>query len=137
MEVTNKLVGMLSDHETMELLQDYTKQLNKKVTKNLDQNLATVAYETLQYLKDKPASFQNSSIIKSVVKQLLPYNLTKSEKLQLINLRPTSSVELNVIIEESEERLSEDQEEEILSILSQLPFKEEEDDDAKEEKMDE
>jgi hypothetical protein len=37
------------------------------------------------------------------------YDLTKAERLMLLNLRPTSEVELFLIIEEVSERLSEEE----------------------------
>ena len=48
---------------------------------------------------------QHTEFVKSVTE----YNLSKSELVQLINTRPTTHVELHAIIEECEDRYSENQ----------------------------
>jgi hypothetical protein len=55
-----------------------------------------------------------------VLRILLPHQLTKTEKLQIINLVPRSLVEFYLIVEECEERFSDDQIEEILRSIAVL-----------------
>lgn len=119
MEVVDKCAALLCNKEVFTVLEEYTKQ--QKQSKHGDQNLNTITYETLKYLNETTASVQTPESIENVLKNLSSYGLTKAEKLQLINLRPTTAVELSLIIEESEERISEEQMEEILEILLELP----------------
>ncbi|KAF9533299.1 HRDC-like protein [Crepidotus variabilis] len=79
------------------------------------ENLRTVEVEAIGYLSSDylPTSSQNEDGITSLVKSLADHDLTKAEKLQIVNLAPTRPVELYVIIEELEDRLG-DQLDEIL-----------------------
>ncbi|CAK8681869.1 unnamed protein product [Clavelina lepadiformis] len=133
MEITKSTSAMLSNYEVLKVLNDYAAE--QKENKRNDQNLSTITYETLKYLNETPAGLQNEEIIPEVVKALSSFGLTKAEKLQLINLRPTTAVEISLIVEESEERISENQIEEILRIISQLPALEEEEEEENEEEQ--
>ncbi|XP_076809939.1 DNA-directed RNA polymerase III subunit RPC9-like [Clavelina lepadiformis] len=135
MEITKSTSAMLSNYEVLKVLNDYAAE--QKENKRNDQNLSTITYETLKYLNETPAGLQNEEIIPEVVKALSSFGLTKAEKLQLINLRPTTAVEISLIVEESEERISENQIEEILRIISQLPALEEEEEEENEEEQQE
>ena len=71
-----------------------------------------------RYLKETPCNNQSQETIKIVMEALKPFNLTKAEKLQLLNLKPCSLVELQLIVEELDERLkSEEEIEKLLLIL--------------------
>ncbi|RZC32572.1 DNA-directed RNA polymerase III subunit RPC9, partial [Asbolus verrucosus] len=79
--------------------------------------LATITYETLRYLENTPCSQQTPESIAQCLKALEPFNLNKNEKLMLINSPPTTALEIQLMIEESEERLSEEQVEQIVQIM--------------------
>jgi DNA-directed RNA polymerase III subunit RPC9 len=73
-------------------------------------NLATVTYEAIKYLEELKCIHQKDDQIHNFLtiikeKQL---RLTKAEKLQIINTRPNNLIELQLLIEENEERFSED-----------------------------
>ena len=118
MEVTDECSSMLSNYEVYSLLQDIKtgKKGQKQPNKYMNQ-LATITYSTLKYLEGTPCKSQSGETFQNFMKALVPFNLTKSEKLQLLNQRPTSAVEIQLIIEESEERLTEEQIEELLEII--------------------
>jgi len=84
--------------------------------------LATITYETVKYLENTPCVRQTPEIIAKYMKEVEKFNLTKLEKLLLINLRPTTAVEIQLIIQDSEERLTDEQVEELISItVEHLP----------------
>ena len=64
---------------------------------------------------------QSDEVIRDFLKLLLPFNLTKGEKLMLLNNRPVAESVLVAMIEECEERFSEEQRTELLGIVSGLP----------------
>jgi len=82
--------------------------LNGATSFNLEasENLRTVEVEAISYLSADylPTNQQTEEGIAKLVKSLAPHNLTKSEKLQIVNLAPTLPVELYVIVEELEDR---------------------------------
>nr|NP_001027775.1 calcitonin gene-related peptide receptor component protein [Ciona intestinalis]BAB85994.1 calcitonin gene-related peptide receptor component protein [Ciona intestinalis] len=114
--------------EVLNILNEYANEqkLSKNKNSRNNQNLSTITYETIKYLSETPAGLQNQACIETTLKALLPFGLTKAEKLQLVNLRPTTAVEISLIVEESEERITEEQIDEIIEIVSRLPAPEEE-----------
>ncbi|KAL4236937.1 hypothetical protein ACF0H5_005323 [Mactra antiquata] len=125
MEVKNDKSAMLSNYEVLNLLSDMHKGQNKQ--SKMQTNLATISYEITQYLENMACSKQSPEVIGSFMKALEPFNFTKAETLQLLNLRPKSAVEIQLIIEESEERLTEEQIYEVLDIIREhLPGNDEE-----------
>lgn len=79
--------------------------------------LATITYETLRYLENTPCGQQTEKSVAECLEQLKPFGLSKTEKLMIINNPPTTALEIQLMIEESEERLTEDQVKQILDIV--------------------
>ena len=65
------------------------------------ENLRTIEVEAIQYLSAEyqPTAVQNEGGIVQLTKNLAAYDLTKAEKLQIVNLAPTEAVELYVVRE--------------------------------------
>jgi len=116
----------LTNYEVLEAL---TSQLNKdneamlagqKLSKSINQ--IVVENEVRKYLNNTPSSTQTTKSIKECLEKLEPYQLTKSEVQQIINLRPSTHVEISFIVECCDERLSEQNAANIINIIdSTLP----------------
>ncbi|KAF9040380.1 hypothetical protein BDZ89DRAFT_1128988 [Hymenopellis radicata] len=84
------------------------------------QNLRTVEVEAIKYLSAdyQVVNSQTEESVSKLVKTLSGYDLTKAEKLQIVNLAPKSLVELYAIVEELEDRLGGSMEELVSEIKS-------------------
>ncbi|KAF8903081.1 glycoside hydrolase superfamily [Gymnopilus junonius] len=114
-EVLNPRAALLSNYEVLTLLRELESdnllrtKAALRVKKEEEAGLA-ISYLSADYL---PTSSQTDQGITTLVNKLASYELTKSEKLQIVNLAPTLPVELYVIVEELEDRFG-DKLEEIL-----------------------
>lgn len=117
MEVVNENSAMLSNFEVYGLLTDIQAGRGQNKPNKHQQQLATITYETIKYLETKPCKHQSEESITKFMKELQSFNLTKAEKVQILNLCPTTAVEIQLIIEESEERLTEEQIYKLLDII--------------------
>ncbi|XP_017770432.1 PREDICTED: DNA-directed RNA polymerase III subunit RPC9 [Nicrophorus vespilloides] len=111
MEIKNANVAMLSNFEVMSHLQKIKGQQTKS-------QLTTITYQTSKYLETSPCSTQTVAGVVGILKALEPYNLNKKEKLIIINNPPATPLEIQLMIENSEERLTETQVEEILNLIN-------------------
>jgi len=135
MEVKNAKAAMLSNFEALSLLNEIQKGHGKQ--KKMHTNLATVSYEIVQYLENTACAKQTPEVIANFMKAIEEYKLTKAEKLQFVNLRPATAVEIQLIVEESEERLTEAQIYQLLQLVADLlPSHEEDEEQAEGENMD-
>lgn len=113
MQVIESCSAYLSNYEVLELLQNI--ECNEK-----SNNLATITYLASKYLEDTQCMKQNPEKIRKFLEAIEPFNLTKCEKLTLLNLCPTRPIEIQLIIEDSEDRLSEKDVEAVLQVIANL-----------------
>ena len=144
MEIVNKNVAFLTNCEVFGLLQQTKEDLAKKVlakknhkqnqqanltdqqSVNIDKHLPTVVYESLRFLENTPCVSETSEVINNFLIKLDErkdeFTLTNIVKLQLINQRPSSAVELQVLIEDNEERFTLEQMDDLLDfVIENLP----------------
>jgi DNA-directed RNA polymerase subunit F len=84
----------------------------------LPQNVQTIIYEISNYF-EKCAVQTTEEKMAHVLEGLKDLKLTKAERLQMINLWPENQIDLHVIIEECEERMSEEQLDAVLALFQQ------------------
>ncbi|KAJ1344381.1 hypothetical protein BSLG_001038 [Batrachochytrium salamandrivorans] len=108
--------ALLCDSEVLRFLQESTKRRSSKQKRQTFQDLRTVEYEVTGYLSELPCSSQTEEQVSSFLVALETWPLTKAEKLQLLNLRPTSLIEIGALVEECV-RFTEDKLEELLQVL--------------------
>ncbi|XP_074969014.1 DNA-directed RNA polymerase III subunit RPC9 isoform X5 [Phalacrocorax aristotelis] len=91
--------ALLSNFEVFQLLTDL-KQRRKESGKNKQssgqQNLNTIMYETLKYISKTPCRYQSPETVRDFLVAMKGHKLTKAEKLQLLNHRPVTAVEIQL-----------------------------------------
>ncbi|KAI9066039.1 hypothetical protein FKP32DRAFT_1623195 [Trametes sanguinea] len=144
MEVLNQRSALLSNYEVLSLLKELeSDHLAKTKTAlrikkeeeaaglppkhqappdDVCENLRTVEVEAIQYLSAdyQPTGSQSEEGIAQLTRTLGQWDLTKAEKLQIVNLAPTEPVELYVIVEELEDRFGDKMEDILNAVKSSL-----------------
>lgn len=144
MEVVDRRSALLSNYEVLTLLRELESdhlakartalRIKKEeeasgspvkhhvVQEEVCENLRTIEVEAIQYLSAdyQPTGSQTEDGIVKLTKNLAAYDLTKAEKLQIVNLAPTEPVELYVIVEELEDRFGDRIEEMLETVRSSL-----------------
>ncbi|CEI99802.1 hypothetical protein RMCBS344292_13882 [Rhizopus microsporus] len=123
MQIKNARSALITNYEVLRLLEE--NQQNQKLLQAQDlsieypENLRTVQFELTEYLKQTPVDSQTPAQVTNFLEAISQFDLTKAEKLQMLNLRPKSAVEIYLVIEECEERFSEEDLENMINIIMQ------------------
>ena len=146
MEVLDKSEAVLSNVELLLFLREEKKSTfgSKGIRAPNNPNahragtVGTLMFETLSSLESGaaakiatvgPSGRSPEDKIPEFLSKIADFGLTKSEKLMLINHCPRTAVEIHLLIEEAEDRLNEEQTEQILelvrTILLEAPAEEE------------
>lgn len=109
MELSEAGSELFSNREVLTILKNYA---IKKQT-----NLATILYETTSYLESGPSSTYSPQQLADFLIDLKKYDLTRIEKVQLANLKPQNETELHLIIDNIEDKLTDEQRAELLKSI--------------------
>ncbi|CAJ0916526.1 unnamed protein product, partial [Mesorhabditis belari] len=114
MEVINKMVTILPNMQVLKVVEETKALRGKRPADEESENLNTLLHETAAYFKDTPASAQKDEHVIKLNQELQPYKLTIAETVQILNLRPSTAVEVQLVVEECEERIRTEEELEAL-----------------------
>ncbi|KAH8670441.1 RNA polymerase Rpb4-domain-containing protein [Tricladium varicosporioides] len=89
-------------------------------------NLNTMRKEVLDYLGEAPSPLgsdpfpYNERTISNLLKALRSWDITKGEMIMILNLRPTKPENLHVVVQQIEDRFSEEDQNRILKAISNV-----------------
>ncbi|XP_076675175.1 CGRP receptor component [Andrena cerasifolii] len=115
MEVLKECSAYLSNYEVLDILQNIKANKKQKMKQN---QLATITYQTVRYLEETPCKKHSPEKIRKFLKAMEPYKLTKCEKLTLLNVCPKTPLEIQLIVEDSEDRLTDEEVESLLQVVA-------------------
>ncbi|KAI7906377.1 HRDC-like protein [Cokeromyces recurvatus] len=126
MQIKSVRSALITNYEVLRLLEECqeAQMRDQKLDPTIEypEHLRTIQYELTEYLRQSPVNTQTPDQISNFLQALSKYDLTKAEKLQILNLRPKSTVEIYLIIEECEERFSEEDLEDMINcVVTTLP----------------
>lgn len=121
----NECSAYLSNYEVLDILQNIKANKKQKMKQN---QLATITYQTIRYLEETPCKKQSPEKIKGFLKALEQFNLSKCEKLTLLNVSPKTPLEIQLIVEDSEDRLTDEDVESLLQVVANYIGEEEQED---------
>uniref|UniRef100_A0A1B6L291 DNA-directed RNA polymerase III subunit RPC9 n=1 Tax=Graphocephala atropunctata TaxID=36148 RepID=A0A1B6L291_9HEMI len=125
MEVKNINAASLCNHEVLHLL-NILKEEPQEQNAPPNSHLATIYYETSHFLQDGGFGDQTSGMVSNMLLALkeFPVALTKEEKLMIINYPPTTNLQLSLIVRDADERMTEEQMQELLELIKKHLLKE-------------
>ncbi|KAM3961287.1 DNA-directed RNA polymerase III subunit RPC9 [Aphomia sociella] len=118
METIKSNAAFLCNYEVMQILQQLKDTTQKKHKR--EGSLATVTYETVHYLQDSDCKNQSAQSIQKFLDAMKRFKLTKTEKLMMVNTPPRTELEIQLIVQESEERLTDDEVQSIITIVNEF-----------------
>ncbi|KAL6854131.1 RNA polymerase Rpb4 domain-containing protein [Trichoderma novae-zelandiae] len=125
MKVIEAQAAVLTNYEVLQHLTQQ-KERYKQRKRRGPPNLETVVRELIQYLQSHPNPLSQKpspytpDCISRLLERLSPYELSKGEVVMILNLRPATVAALNTVIEEMGERFSDEQQEEMVAIISEV-----------------
>lgn len=115
MEIVDANAGLLTNLEVLRVLEErdntrkeLASQRSRRVKKQSQQQVALEA-AIVKYLKTTPCATQTEDNVRNALTSLKEFRLTPAERMSLINLRATKLVEIHLIVEECDERMTHDQ----------------------------
>ncbi|PIM98057.1 putative RNA polymerase III subunit C17 [Handroanthus impetiginosus] len=118
MKIVEANAGALTNFEVLDLLR------SRGAGKDPTRVIASVSpseFKVFDYLEQTPACNQTGEIVHKFVDECKKYDLAKAEILNVLNMRPSSAVEVYTIIEECDSRMDEKIDEYVETIVRSLP----------------
>eukprot|EP00249_Psilotum_nudum_P010499 c22576_g1_i1 orf=803-1234(-) len=119
MKVKDANTGLLTNFEVLDLLRSHGADHDPLASA---ESVTPSECRVYDYIRKTPAGTQTRESVQHYFKEIDNYVLTKAERLQIVNLRPSTAVEVHLIVEDCEERMTDEAVEQFIeTIASALP----------------
>lgn len=108
-------VGLLTNFEVFKLLEE--RGAGNAELAGSSTGASVSECKVYEYLKQTPASTQSLESVSAFIEESSVFPITRAERLQAINLRPISAVEVHLVVEDCEERLTAENIESLIEIV--------------------
>jgi DNA-directed RNA polymerase subunit F len=112
MKILADNAGLISNEEVLQVLRD-----RGCSAAGIKLQARSLASEKIVYQSLSNSARPCAGALKDFVTAVQPFKLSHMEVLQLINLSPTTAVELHLIIDSCEDRLTEEQLEDLMKLV--------------------
>eukprot|EP01094_Clydonella_sp_ATCC50884_P012768 TRINITY_DN2304_c0_g1_i2.p2 TRINITY_DN2304_c0_g1~~TRINITY_DN2304_c0_g1_i2.p2 ORF type:complete len:118 (-),score=41.93 TRINITY_DN2304_c0_g1_i2:103-456(-) len=112
---------MLTNYEVYELVsRDRADRVQKKQGDKQLHNLRVIQSQVIRHLEARGTNLESREFIRECFGRLKnePYLLSSDEVLHIVNVLPKSAAEIHLLVSNCSERLSDEQVEEILELVS-------------------
>eukprot|EP00199_Chlamydomonas_sp_CCMP681_P004805 CAMPEP_0119106998 /NCGR_PEP_ID=MMETSP1180-20130426/7891_1 /TAXON_ID=3052 ORGANISM="Chlamydomonas cf sp, Strain CCMP681" /NCGR_SAMPLE_ID=MMETSP1180 /ASSEMBLY_ACC=CAM_ASM_000741 /LENGTH=111 /DNA_ID=CAMNT_0007092419 /DNA_START=73 /DNA_END=408 /DNA_ORIENTATION=- len=106
------MVALITNSEVLQVLKDRGADLQLGGRAVGSEKLAHA------YLENNSAGIRHAAALREFIDMLKPFNLTRTEALSIINTCPTSMVEVFLLVDRCDTRLTEEQMEAILDLVA-------------------
>ncbi|KFD49778.1 hypothetical protein M514_09373, partial [Trichuris suis] len=113
--VWNEPVASVSNMEVFRFVKEELDSSKQKGVK-LDGSLPEFFEELVEYFKMTDVTKQTEEGLSKVIEESAQLGLSKNEALQIINLKPKSHLDMQLIVEDCESRLTEEQIDKFLAL---------------------
>ncbi|KAK3344078.1 RNA polymerase Rpb4-domain-containing protein [Lasiosphaeria hispida] len=131
MKIIESQSAVLSNYEVYQHIVEQQAK-NKRANRRLPGNLATLMTEVVSYLRQKPGPLQNQEetgafnpaavqlLIEKLRRANLRSELAKGEVLAILNLRPNCTAQLTAMVDDMEDRYTEEEQNKIIDIIAEV-----------------
>ncbi|KAK0705300.1 RNA polymerase Rpb4-domain-containing protein [Lasiosphaeris hirsuta] len=131
MKIIESQSAVLSNYEVYQHIVEQQAK-NKRANRRVPGNLATLMTEVVTYLRQKPGPLQDQektgafspAAIQLLIEKLRQANLgselAKGEVLAILNLRPTCAEQLAAIVDDMEERYTDEEQKKIVAVIAEV-----------------
>jgi len=110
----------LTNFEVLQKLLEHEAETKANPDARLPKNVAQTTSSTIEYLKSTPVKDMTPEKAEKYLDLFESYDVTQQEAIHLLNFLPTSEVEIYLLLDDCENRFTDEQREELRAAISEI-----------------